>query len=106
MAEKLGQGVIWEGPPPAPGQDAKEAEREAELARLRGRRDASRATLVIGVAMMFAAGFSVALAVGGALMVLGGMASSIYWSTRIRRLQGDPWHDPEIDAWEEEHYGR
>jgi hypothetical protein len=69
------------------------------VARLTRRRDGSRYTAATGVGMMFMAGWSWQIGVGGALMVLGGLASSAFWSARLRRIKGNPWdYDPEIDG--------
>ncbi|HET6399180.1 MAG TPA: hypothetical protein VFH47_06470 [Candidatus Thermoplasmatota archaeon] len=75
----------------------------AEERRLRGRRDAGVWSIVVGAAMMFLGGVSASFAVGGAMMCIGGAATAGYWGWRLRKVRGDPWQDPEIDAWEREH---
>lgn len=71
----------------------------AEVQRCTERRDNARWTAVVGFAMMFAAGFSAAFAVGGMLMLVYGIVVSIYWSRRIVKLKGDPWaYDPDLDG--------
>lgn len=77
---------------------------EAELARLKKRRDASGWYAVAGMGMLFAGGFSTALAVGGVLMVAYGASTYMYWSRRLTKVD-DPWDDEEMDAWEREHFG-
>ena len=76
---------------------------EAELNRLRSRRDSGAWYAVVGTGMLFMAGFSTALAVGGVFMVLFGGLNYLYWSRRITK-HDDPWDDPEMDQWEEEHF--
>lgn len=74
---------------------------EELMQRLRAHRDSGRWYLVMGVAMMFAGGLFPALAIGGALSVIYGLAANLYWSQRMKRVY-DPWRDPELDRWEEE----
>jgi hypothetical protein len=73
--------------------------------RLRQRRDSAMWTMVTGVGMMFLGSFGAAFAIGGAAMTVGGGLGAFWYGRRLRRLKGDPWHDPEIDAWEREHFG-
>ena len=68
------------------------------------RRDRQVWNVVVGMALLFAGGFHWGLAVGGVLMIVYGGAMYLVWSSRMSRLD-DPWHDKEIDAWEEEHFG-
>lgn len=78
---------------------------QEEMDRLQNRRDDSKWYLVLGVGMMFAGGVSVAIAAGGALMVLYGFGAYLYWNHRMKRLY-DPWKDEELEAWEEEEMQR
>jgi len=81
------------------------ADLEREKDRLRKRRDSQLWNIVVGVALMFAGTLFAYMAVGGAFMVVFGSVSYFYWNRRLTRLD-DPWKDPEIDAWEEEHFGK
>ncbi len=101
MADKVAGGSWHEaspgGTPAAPADP--DAAQHAEEDRLQAKRDSARWTAVMGFLMMFLAGFSVAFATGGVLMVLFGAAGSIYWGRRLRRLKGDPWaYDPDLDG--------
>lgn len=104
MAEKVAGGSWHEAPPggpagPAPAAADPDAAKRAEEDRLQAKRDSARWTAVMGFAMMFLAGFSVAFATGGVVMVLAGAIGSVYWGRRLRRLKGDPWaYDPELDG--------
>lgn len=71
------------------------------MEQFRKRRDDSRWYLVMGVGLMFAGAIHVALATGGAVMVLYGFGAYWYWGQRMKKLY-DPWKDPELEAWEEE----
>jgi hypothetical protein len=98
MAEKIAGGAWRDGPADA-GAAAADAARRAEEDRLHAKRDNSRWTAVVGFLMLFLASFSVLFATGGVVMVLGGVAGSLYWSRRLRRLKGDPWaYDPDLDG--------
>ena len=61
--------------------------------------------VIMGVALMFTGTVNAYFAVGGALSAVYGSVATIYWGRRLTRLD-DPWeHDPDLDAWEEEHFG-
>lgn len=79
---------------------------DRERARLRARRDAGVWYAVVGAAMLFVGSLSTAIAIGGVAMIVFGASQYGWWSLRLARTQEDPWQDPELDAWEEEHYGR
>lgn len=81
------------------------ARHDEEMARLKKQRDHQIWNVVVGIALMFAGTLLWVLAVGGMFMVVFGAVSYFYWHRRVTRLD-DPWKDPEIDAWEEEHFGR
>lgn len=85
----------------APKGSVAEEEARREMERLRERRQDSVWYLVVGVALLFAAGFHWGAGVGGVLMVVYGGVRYMEASRRMRHLF-DPWDDPEIDAWEEE----
>jgi hypothetical protein len=71
----------------------------AKLERLRSRRDSARWSAVVGFGLLFAGSFNSAFLFGGVGMILYGAAASVYWSTRLRKLQGDPWDfDPDLDG--------
>lgn len=75
------------------------ASREEQVERLRTRRDNARWSAVVGFALLFGASFSAAFVVGGVGMIAYGAIASVVWSTRLRKLQGDPWtYDPELDG--------
>ncbi len=59
---------------------------------------------VAGIGLMFAGSINTALGIGGAAMVLFGIVEYIRWSLK-RPAKDDPWRDPELDRWEETHYG-
>lgn len=59
---------------------------------------------VAGIGLMFASGINAGLGVGGALMVIFGIVEYIRWTLK-RPAKDDPWRDPELDQWEEQHYG-
>lgn len=76
-----------------------EATREAEVERLRSRRDGARWSAVVGFLLMFGGTFSSAFVVGGLGMVAYGVVASFYWSSRLGKVQGDPWeYDPDLDG--------
>lgn len=82
-------------------------ERETQLERWRARRASAVWTMVAGFGMIFIGGnFLANVALGGALMVMGGIVMLGYCAYRIRQFREDPWKDPEIDAWEKEEMGR
>lgn len=104
MAEKIAGGAWHEGGGgPTGGSDAetprpKEPD-QVEVDRLTAKRDNARWSAVVGFLMLFGASFLAAFAIGGALMIAYGVAASMYWSRRIRKLKGDPWaYDPELDG--------
>lgn len=71
----------------------------AEAERLRAKRDNARWSAVVGFGLLFGAGFSSAFLAGGVAMIAYGASVSVYWSMRLRRLQGDPWaYDPDLDG--------
>ena len=102
VPDKIAQGVIWE-PPATPQEAAKRI--EAELGRLRDRRDAARWYVVAGFGMLFAGGFSIYFAMGGVVMATYGAVAYMYWSRRMGLVE-DPWDDEEIDRWEQEELQR
>jgi hypothetical protein len=68
-------------------------------ARLQRRRDAALTSMAGGFGLLFLAGFSANLALGGVAMVLVSGPLALYWGRRLRRLRGDPWaYDPELDG--------
>lgn len=72
---------------------------EAELQRLRDRRDNARWSAVVGFGLLFGASFHTGFVLGGVVMILFGASASVYWSARLRKLQGDPWaYDPDLDG--------
>ncbi len=98
MADKIASGAWHEGGPAASPRPDEEA-RPAEAERFHQKRDNARWNLVVGVGLMFLGGFHVALAVGGAVMVLYGGATTLYWGAKYRKAKGDPWdHDPDLDG--------
>lgn len=96
MAEKLAPGSWRDGPERPrvrPHADP------AEVERLRAKRDSARWSAVVGFALLFGAGFHTGFVVGGVGMIVYGAAASAWWSTRLRKLQGDPWaYDPDLDG--------
>lgn len=78
---------------------------EALAAYYRDKRDSARWYAVVGVLMLFVAGFSPALGAGGVLMVGYGATAYLYWNRKAKQAY-DPWQDDELDAWEEEQFGR
>lgn len=68
------------------------------------RRDRAVWYAVVGIGLMFAGQISTAFAIGGAGMVLFGIIEYVRWSLKRPRAD-DPWRDPDLDAWEEHHYG-
>ena len=85
--------------PHDPNDPREEVAKRAETARLTSRRDNARWFAIVGVAMLFAGGLLVQIAIGGVFMVAYGVVTSMYWSWRLRRLKGDPWaYDPELDG--------
>lgn len=78
-----------------------EAERAHDAAK--EKRNGQLWNVVVGIALLFAGGFHPAMAVGGVLMIGYGGTMYLVWSARMARHH-DPWDDPEIDAWEEEHF--
>ncbi len=96
MADKIASGAWHAGGPTKPQEPQ---EQRSEEDRLTSRRDSGRWYAVIGFAMLFAAGFNAGFAIGGVLMIGYGVTASFYWSTKLRRLKGDPWaYDPELDG--------
>jgi hypothetical protein len=86
---------VTAGEPP----HASRHDQQAEVDRLRARRDNARWSAVVGFGLLFAASFSAAFLFGGVGMMAYGAAASVYWSTRLRKLQGDPWaFDPDLDG--------
>lgn len=91
MTDKLASGAWSEASASRPDPD--------EVERLTQKRDNARWTAVVGFIMLFAAGFSTALAIGGVLMFLYGATVSLYWGRRLSKLKGDPWaYDPDLDG--------
>ncbi len=80
-------------------------EHDARQAKLRRGRDSGIWYAGAGVALLFAGSISTALAIGGVLMVTYGAIRYITGSIQLARFEDDPWKDPELDAWEETHYG-
>ena len=71
----------------------------AEVERLRSRRDSARWSAVVGFLLLFGGSFSAAFVAGGVAMIAYGAVASIVWSTRLRKVQGDPWaYDPDLDG--------
>ena len=96
MADKIASGAWHEGPSRKPIRPRPLAE---ETDRLRSRRDNARWSAVVGFGLLFAASFSSAFLLGGVGMIAYGATASVYWSTRLRKLQGDPWDfDPDLDG--------
>lgn len=103
MTDKIAPGVTHE--PSGEGSlDYEEVRHEKRLQRLRKRRDSAMWYAIVGIALLFAGGLHVGMAVGGVLMVAYGASLYIFQSVRMARLH-DPWQDEELDAWEEEHFG-
>ncbi|MEK6974790.1 MAG: hypothetical protein AABY18_00445 [Candidatus Thermoplasmatota archaeon] len=74
-------------------------DQQAEVERLRARRDNARWSAVVGFGLLFGASFSSAFLAGGVAMIAYGATVSMYWSWRLRGLQGDPWaFDPDLDG--------
>lgn len=72
---------------------------EDPLDRLRAKRDSARWSAVVGFGLLFGASFHSGFLLGGVAMILYGAAASVWWSTRLRKLQGDPWdYDPDLDG--------
>jgi hypothetical protein len=70
-----------------------------KLERLRSRRDNARWSAVVGFGLLFAASVHTAFLLGGVVMIAYGATVSMYWSSRLRKLQGDPWdYDPDLDG--------
>lgn len=78
---------------------------ELAAEKIQAKRDQGLWYAVAGVGMLFAGSISTALSIGGMLMVLYGIFHYTRYSMQLARLRDDPWKDPELDAWEEEHYG-
>lgn len=94
--EKIAAGAWSEAPVRAPHRPRPPAD---DVERLRERRDSARWSAVVGFALLFAASFSSAFLFGGVGMILYGAAASVYWSARLRKVQGDPWDfDPDLDG--------
>lgn len=75
------------------------APHEHEVERLRARRDNARWSAVVGFGLLFGASFHSAFLAGGVAMILYGAGASVWWSTRLRKVQGDPWdYDPDLDG--------
>lgn len=111
MADKIAPGVTHEpsdrsddGSDGTGSLDYEEVRREKKMDRLRKRRDSALWYIVVGIGALFAGNLHVGLAVGGVLMVAYGAGLYIFQSVRMARVH-DPWQDPELDAWEEEHFG-
>ncbi len=90
-----------EGPQRPP--DMFPVDTQDKIARLRKRREHALWYAVVGTGLMFVGGIFWQIAVGGAMMALYGAAVYIWASVKITRMD-DPWKDPELDAWEEEHF--
>ena len=88
-----------------PTEEARLQALDEEKAHLRQKRDDARWYVIIGVALMFAGSINAYFAAGGAVSVVYGAVATLYWGRRLKRIH-NPWeHDPELDAWEEEHFG-
>ena len=95
-ADKIASGAWGESPPRAPHRPRPPAD---EVDRLRSRRDNARWSAVVGFGLLFAGSFSSAFLFGGVGMIAYGATASVYWSTRLRKLLGDPWDfDPDLDG--------
>lgn len=96
------EGILYRQPPT---EEARWAALDAEKERLRKKRDDARWYVIMGVALMFTGTVNAYFAVGGALSAVYGSVATLYWGRRLNRVD-NPWeHDPELDAWEEEHFG-
>ena len=105
MAEKIGSGAWHEGA--APTDEDAAGGQDSDVERFRAKRDSARWNIVVGTGLLFLSGFHLGFALGGAVMVLYGAATTFYWGSRYRKAKGDPWDpDPEIDAAEREIFGR
>lgn len=101
MADKIGQGVIWEQPP---SDEARQAAVDAKLEGLRKKRDDARWYIVAGIGLLFAGSFSIYFAMGGVFMAVYGTIVYFWMEWRIKQVD-DPWDDEEIDAWERDNFG-
>lgn len=101
MTDKIAPGSYHE----APVLDVHELAREDAYAANQKKRDQGVWYAVAGIGLIFAGSISTALSIGGMLMVVYGIAHYIRYSLKMARHSDDPWKDPELDAWEESHYG-
>ena len=73
--------------------------------KIQAKRDQGLWYVIVGIALLFAGNISNAFAIGGVLSIAYGVLTYARHAIRLARLREDPWKDPELDAWEEEHYG-
>lgn len=85
--------------------DAETLDRDHEIERITAKRDQGLWYVVAGIGLLFAGSISTAFSIGGVLSVGFGVLQYGRHSIRLARRREDPWKDPELDQWEEEHYG-
>ena len=101
LTEKIATGVTHDGPV----LDVEAQRQEARREDLTKKRDQGMWYVIVGIALLFAGNISNAFAVGGVLSIGFGVLTYARHAIRLAKLSEDPWKDPELDRWEEEHYG-
>lgn len=72
---------------------------KSDLDNAASKRKSSLGVVALGIGMLFLAGLSVWVAAIGVVIVVGGIASALTWSIRMKRLKGDAWdYDPDLDG--------